>query len=100
MHKLTDLHILILEKPQTSCQDIEDIMCDYADNELAPSVRAKVDSHIEECEYCQEFRDSYIYTIHLARELKNNAPAPTPVQNRLRAALNERLGLKLAPVQG
>lgn len=96
MAKLTEQHILLLEKGVLSCQDIEDSMCDYADGDLPEMVKARVDEHIEQCEKCRDLCDSYLYTIKVAHTLRTHTPITSDIQNRLRAALNERLGISLS----
>ena len=97
MCKPTDLHIRILEKGQISCEDVTELLGDYADNELIPSLVRRLDDHIDTCTYCTEVKAGYMKTIELAKELRNK-PAPRDVQNRLRAALNQRLGLNLSQI--
>ena len=73
------------------------MMCDYADQELTESLKIRIDSHIEQCPHCTELKAGYLQTISLAKELKN-VPMPEGAQQRLRAKLNERLGINL-PIQ-
>jgi hypothetical protein len=95
MKKLTDLQIRILEKQLVGCDDVTELLGDYVEGELSPSLGKRVVSHIKRCECCREMEESYRFTIQLAREIKSK-PLPVGVQNRLRKALNERLGLTLA----
>ena len=100
MKKLSDHHLLLLEKGEICCDDIVDIMGDYVDGELTASVKERIDTHMAGCSECREFLRTYSFTVKLAASLRNDTPAPAPVQNRLRAALNERLGLSLPQVEG
>ena len=97
MTRLSDLQIRILEKQTITCTDIELLAGDYADDDLTTTLRARVDAHVKNCAECQKFHQEYSTVIKLAAELRN-APVPVEVRNRLRAKLNERLGLKLAQV--
>jgi|GEM_PF-2648422 len=97
-NNITDLQLRILEKEALDCQDVEDLLGDYADQELACTLRARVDAHIERCAHCREMSASYLWVVQLAGELKDK-PVPQSVQNNLRAALNQRLGLNLTPVK-
>lgn len=98
MSKLTDLEIRILEKQKLDCMDVAELMGDLVDGELIPTLEARVCNHINGCRYCQDSEESYRMTVKMARELRNR-PMPRGVQNRLRRALNERLGLDLAMVE-
>lgn len=91
----TEEHVLMLEKGKIDCEDFEAAMCDYADGDLPASVKARMDEHTETCEQCDEFKKTYLLTISLASELGKQQSAGLDVQNRLRSALNERLGLRL-----
>jgi hypothetical protein len=94
MQQLSELELRVLEQPKVSCQDIEEVFGDYVDGELTSTLMRRVDEHIAACEECQEFRDTYLLTIKLARQLKPR-PMSEDVKMRLRQALNERLGLQL-----
>lgn len=95
MSKLNDQHLRILEKQNFDCQDVADLLCDYADQELTGTLAARLDGHCLHCESCAEVRDSYLLTIKVAKTLRD-CPMPRDVQRRLRQALNQRLGLNLA----
>ena len=84
----------VLEKSKISCRDIVKLMGDYADRELPPTLRARLDSHICECAACAKFKHTYQLTVQLASELEDK-PVPQDMQNRLRKALNRRLGISL-----
>lgn len=94
MKYLTDPHLRILEKPEIKCTDVEQLFADYVDHELTPTLRRRITSHMRSCECCQEFKRSYLQVIELASELRNRA-VPRDVQNRLRSALNQKLGLNI-----
>lgn len=94
----SELELQILEKERIECDDVAVLLGDYADRELSCSIRARVDSHIEQCDFCKEMRASYQFTIDLAHELADK-PVSSDVQNRLREALNRRLSLNLPPVR-
>ena len=94
MKRFSELEILVLEKGVVSCNDVEALLGEYADGELLSAVREKIDSHCESCEECAQMRDEYLLTIRLAQTLSDK-PLPVDVHNRLRNALNEKLGLSL-----
>lgn len=95
---LSELEIRILEKERIECDDVVVLLGDYTDQELSCTLKARLDSHISSCPFCKHMRDSYQWTVNLAHELKDD-PVPREVQNRLRNALNERLGLSLPLVK-
>jgi hypothetical protein len=92
--KLTDFQLRILEKDTLACEDVVALLGDYTDEDLSCSLRGRLDAHMRECAHCREFSDSYKFTVQLASELEDK-PIPTDVQNRLRQALNKRLGIDL-----
>mgnify|MGYP003595291031 CR=1 FL=1 len=95
MSKLSDLHLRILEKESIECADVEALLGDYADNDLNPALKARIESHINKCEECQESEKDYRMVIELAHELPV-IPVPAEVRSRLRKALNEKLGIQLS----
>lgn len=95
---IPDHQLRILEKQEIDCIDVQLIMGDYADGDLTETLKERVDHHICTCKKCAEFKDSYLKTIELAASLLEPKPLPVDLQNRLRAALNRRLGINLPPV--
>lgn len=98
MSKLSDTQIRILEKQSLDCLDVSELTGDLVDGDLIPTLESRVISHAKCCAYCRESIESYKLTVQLASELRDQ-PIPTGVQNRLRRALNERLGLSLQMVE-
>ena len=97
MTTLTDFQLMILEKEHITCADVMELLGDYEDRELTPTLRGRLDAHIQTCADCQELKSSYHTTLELAKELPQR-PLTKDIQNRLRSALNERLGLNLTMV--
>ena len=89
--------IRILEKQLVGCDDVAELLGEYVDGELSSTLSKRVGSHLKGCESCREIEEGYRFTIELAREIKRK-PMPAGVQNRLRKALNERLGLNLSMI--
>lgn len=89
-----EYHMEVLEKPEVDCIDVVNLLGDYTDDELTPTVRGRIDSHVEHCGYCRRMMDSYLTTVSLAREL-GDRPLPVDTQRRLRESLNKRLGITL-----
>jgi anti-sigma factor RsiW len=78
------------------CRDVTARLGDYSDRDLPTAERAAIDSHLDECPECAAFFASYNHVIQSAAELREpEQPLAVDVQNRLRKALNERLGISL-----
>lgn len=96
MKRYTGREIRILEKQTLECKDIEALYGSYVDDDLNPTLRARVASHIATCEECSEFAASYRLVTELAKDLRaDSAALPSDVKSRLHKALNEKLGLTL-----
>ena len=92
--QFTELQMQILESSHIDCVDVVRVLGDYQDNELPDSLRLRVDEHLCNCSHCRRMERGYRNTVELAQELADK-PVPLAVQNRLRQALNRRLGLSL-----
>ena len=97
---LNEFQLMVLEKHTIDCVDVVELLGDLVEGDLTPTLAARLESHIEDCNYCGEIKRGYELTIELAQELKNEEkPIPSAVQNRLRSALNEKLGINLSMVR-
>lgn len=92
---IPDYQIRVLEKEKITCKDVRGLLDDYVDDQLTESLKLRIDEHVCSCKYCQDLKDGYLLTIKLAKKLRDAPKPPKGVQSRLRAALNERLGLNL-----
>jgi anti-sigma factor RsiW len=78
------------------CKDVIVRLGDYTDNELPVSERIAMEDHFDDCAECAAFLASYTHVVVSAAELREpEQPISVDVQNRLRAALNKRLGINL-----
>jgi anti-sigma factor RsiW len=78
------------------CKDVIARLGDYTDNELPVSERIAMEDHFDDCPECAAFLASYTHVVVSAAELREpEQPISVDVQNRLRAALNKRLGIDL-----
>jgi anti-sigma factor RsiW len=78
------------------CKDVIAHLGDFVDRELPLAHRAAIENHLDECPDCAAFLASYQHVVASAAELREpEEPLPVDVQNRLRKALNERLGINL-----
>jgi Putative zinc-finger len=94
---IPDYQLLVLEKPEITCQDVRAILDDYCEDILTESLVARLDSHIDSCKYCKSLKEGYQEVIQLAKGLRkvSNVDMPQGTRTRLRATLNARLGLKM-----
>ncbi|MFO0416479.1 MAG: anti-sigma factor family protein [Pseudomonadota bacterium] len=78
------------------CKDVIAHLGDFVDRELPLAQQAAIEYHIDECPDCASFLASYKHVVQTAAELREpEQPLPVDVSNRLRAALNKRLGINL-----
>ena len=78
------------------CKDVVAHLGDFVDNELPLAQHAAIEDHLDECPDCAAFYASYKHVVQSAAELREpEQPLGVDVQNRLRKALNERLGINL-----
>ncbi len=96
MSEFSDYQMMLLEKPDLNCEEFSNLLCDYADNDLPMSLRARVETHAGHCEQCKDLKDDYLKTIELASELKPvEVKMPEDARLRVRAALREKLGIQI-----
>jgi anti-sigma factor RsiW len=78
------------------CQEVIDRLGDYVDGDLDVRSRDAVENHLDQCPECAAFFASYKHVVDSAAELREpEQPLNVDVQNRLRRALNQRLGTNL-----
>ena len=94
MENFTEYQMQVLEKGEVDCIDVVKLMGDYHDNELPETLRGRLHAHIKNCSICSDMYSGYSFVCELAKELKDE-PMPVSAKSRLRASLNERLGLDL-----
>ena len=79
-----------------ACRDVIERLGDFVDNDLSLDLRSSVENHLDDCAECASFFASYRHVIESAAELREPVePIGVDVQNRLRKALNQRLGITL-----
>jgi len=78
------------------CQDVIAHLGDFVDQDLLPHQHSAIETHLNVCPECAAFYASYKHVIDTAAELREpEQPLALDVQNRLRKALNEKLGINL-----
>ena len=94
MESPSEMHIEILERPIITCSDLEEMLGDYVEGDLLPTLHARLVTHIEDCEVCQKLESDYRLIIQLAFTLRDR-PVPQDVKARLRNSLSQKLGINL-----
>lgn len=71
----------------TSCNEICDLIHEWADGELSPALRDTVDAHLVDCEGCRRQASSVRRVKQLIRAKARIEPAPAGLEDRVRAAI-------------
>ena len=98
MKQISDIEMTVLEKPEIACGDVRKLAGSYVDGELTPTLHGRLKEHIATCSTCREFEESYRMVVSVAAEIgrdESENKLDAGVRRRLRAALNERLGIRL-----
>lgn len=74
---------------EKSCEDIIEMLVDYADGQLSPSESNKVAEHLAECEHCQRILDGLQRSLELAEVIWEDGLAETkeiraPIHGKVR----------------
>lgn len=72
------------------CRDIGQLLYDYVENRLEPSVSQQLEQHLADCPGCPAFINTYKQTIHLSRELRCEE-IPQECQQKLRSFIKTKL---------
>lgn len=72
------------------CRDITNLLLDYLEGALDPSVRQQLDTHLADCPGCVAFINTYRHTINLARGLRCE-DIPAELQRKLGSFLRAKL---------
>lgn len=75
----------------TTCRDVVERLADKLSGSLPPEVHAATERHLESCECCRDYLDSYRLVAHLGRQIPVPPLSPRLVR-RLRAILEETAG--------
>ncbi len=72
------------------CRDVLEGLASYADGTLPADLVAKVNAHLQGCDYCERFGGEYAALVARLRELLSEDGADAPaVQARLRSRMHE-----------
>ena len=62
---------------EKSCEEIREMLVDYADGQLSPSEANKVAEHLAECEHCREMLEALQRSLELAEVVWEDGLAET-----------------------
>ena len=62
---------------ERSCEDIREMLVDYADGQLSPNDSNKVTEHLAKCEHCQRILDGLQRSLELAEVIWEDGLAET-----------------------
>ena len=73
-----------------SCSAVMAALSEFVDAEGSPDLRAQIEAHVAECDWCRQFGDDFARLLALMRrQLAEPEPVPADVLQRLRCALEE-----------
>ncbi len=75
----------------TGCPDVVGLFSQYLEDEIAPDVCQKMQTHVDACDLCRSHCDSLKLTLRLCRTQAQAAEVPPEVQRSVRAALHDFL---------
>lgn len=80
-----------------TCEELHDLLQDYAGGELVVESRTTVEVHVSGCANCGVLIQSYTHIIRVARALPKCGPLPPSLEARLRAAVLPELKRDQSP---
>ncbi len=72
------------------CREIGQLLYDYVEGLLEPSLKGKLDQHLSDCPGCTSFINTYKETTKLSKALKCEE-IPPELQRKLRSFIKENL---------
>ena len=79
------------------CPDVVEHLGDFLEKDLSTSMHSAMEKHFSECSECAALNASYQHVVASAAKLRTPEKSlEVDVQNRLRGALNKRLGINLS----
>lgn len=74
------------------CRQIAELLTDYMEGRLPQATRELIDWHIDGCEPCVAFVNTFRSTLKAVRQLPDPPPVPKELRQRLLAVLRDRSG--------
>jgi len=72
------------------CRDVGQLLYEYVEQRLEPSVSRQLEQHLADCPGCLAFINTYKQTIHLSKELPCEE-IPPELQQKLRSFIKTQL---------
>ena len=72
------------------CRDITELLHDYVEGLLEPSVEQELDGHLADCPGCTAFVKTYRQTMTLSRDLRCE-DIPPELQRKLRSFIKQKV---------
>lgn len=76
-----------------TCRQLVDLLSDYVDGELPPKLRRQLEAHVQDCEPCMAFINTFKQTQTMARTL-HSEDMPPELRQRLHDFLRQQLPQK------
>lgn len=73
-----------------TCRDVGQLLYDYVEKLLEPSVQQALEAHLADCPGCRAFIKTYQQTIHLSHELKDE-DLPAELRQKLQRFIETKL---------
>jgi hypothetical protein len=110
MVKLDEFQLMVLEKQNTECGDVVELLGELLDNAIPRTLSGRLHSHLSDCKECSDLYGSFCESAQFADSradvelvqlsaipsYRTATDIPSGVKSRLRQALNERLGISLS----
>ena len=78
-----------MKDENTACRKMVDLLVDYLDGDLSHNTSKDLEKHLNDCENCLAFLNTYRRTISLSQSLEWGH-IPDELQKRLRGFLKEK----------
>jgi anti-sigma factor RsiW len=75
------------------CEDLVQIMIDYMEDSMEPTLKEEFERHMGDCSSCLAFFETYKMTHDLTREIRCEE-IPEEVQSRLKEFLKKKISQK------
>lgn len=79
------------------CQDFVELVTDYLEGTLSPELRARVETHLADCDYCVDYLAQIRQTIRTLGQLDEEPVAPTTRTRLMAEFRNWKRSLGSAP---
>ncbi len=74
-----------------TCSAVMAALSDFVDGELPLELRAQIEAHVGDCDWCRRFGENFAQLLEaMRRHLAEPQPGPDGILDRLRGALERR----------